>query len=196
MYQQGRVGLSSLKKKVHSPSQRVANNGVQINSNGKPFISSLHILQISHAPWDLNLAKYRPWLGSFFGRAIQVTKVCIHLPTHKLHISALEIGRTWSDISTIGEDLTLWATREYHWETWNSFGKILIKIRAGNLNRQQGTFQWRLFSPTTAQDRGMKNKHAPSSRTLGMSQLFISTDRKSDMLCTRYLQGGKYWRNS
>ena len=112
------------KRKAHSQFQ-VANYGVQINSNGKPSTSSLHTLQISHVPWDLNSAKYQPSCGSLFGWAIQVTKVCIYLPTHKLHISALEIGRTWSNISTVGEDHTLWATREYHWETWISFKKFL-----------------------------------------------------------------------
>ena len=122
--------LSSLKK-AHSPSLRVANYGVQINSNGKPSTSFLHTPEIFHVPWDLDLAKYRPLHGSLFGRAIQVTKVCKHLPTHKLHKSALEIGRRWSDISTIGEDHTLWATREYHWETWTSFEKFLQKSELG-----------------------------------------------------------------
>ena len=41
-----------------------------------------------------------------------------------------------------------------------------------------------------------ENEYAPSSRTLGMSQLFISTDGKSNMPCTRYLQGGKHSCNS
>jgi len=81
----------------------------------------LHTLQKPHVPWDLDLAKYQPRLGSPFGEVIQVTKVCIHLPTHKLHISALEIGRRWSYFSTIGEDHTPWATREYYWGTWTSF---------------------------------------------------------------------------
>ena len=89
IYQQERVGLSSLKKrererewKAHSPSQKVANKRIQINSNEKLSTSSLHTLQISHVPWDLNLAKYQPRYGSPFSWAIQVTKVCKHLPTH------------------------------------------------------------------------------------------------------------------
>ena len=34
--------------------------------------------------------------------------------------------------------------------------KNLAKLRARNLNEQQKTFWWRLFSPSTAQDQGMK----------------------------------------
>ena len=60
-YQEERVKLSCLKKErereAHSPSLRVANYGVQINSNGKPSTSLLHNLQIFHVPWALNLAK-------------------------------------------------------------------------------------------------------------------------------------------
>ena len=34
--------------------------------------------------------------------------------------------------------------------------KILQKLRVRNLNKQQKIFRWRLFSPSTAQDQGMK----------------------------------------
>ena len=123
------------KREVHTPSRKeLQNYGVQTNSSRKPFTSFPHNLQIFHVPWDLNLAKYWPRHGSLFDWAIQITKVCKYLPTHKLHISAVE--RTWSDISTIGEDHTLWVTQEYHWETWTSFEKNSYKkIRDGNLNR-------------------------------------------------------------
>ena len=86
--QQRRVELSSKKKRreAHSPFQ-VANYGVQIKWEAIYFLCTL---QISHVQWDLNLAKYQPRYGSPFDWAIQVTKVRIHLPIHKLHISALK----------------------------------------------------------------------------------------------------------
>ena len=78
-----------------------------------------------------------------------------HFPTHELHISALEVGKRGSKLrphariihperleSTIGKPELLL--------------KNLAKIRARNLNEQQKTFRWRLFSPSTAQDQGMK----------------------------------------
>ena len=100
----------------------------------------------------------------------------------------LRVERTWSNTPTISEDHTPWVTREYHWGTWTSFKK-LAKFRARNLNKKQKKFRWRLFSPSTTQDRGMKNEYAPSSRTLGRRQLTHSTYGMSNMLCTRYLQG-------
>ena len=118
-----------------------------------------------------------------------------HFPTHELHISALEVGKRGSELWPQVRIIHL----EWHESTTGErepLLKNLAKLWVRNLNRQQKTFRWRLFNPSTAQDRGITNEYAPSSRTLGMSQLTHSTYGMSNMLCTRYLQGVNIWRNS
>ena len=146
--------------------------------NGKLFLFPKKRIWLSSNPSRITIR-----LGNIGNQSMQK-----FFPTHKLHISALGVGKRGSK---------LWPyVRIIHLEWLKStIGKLelllknLAKLRARNLNRQQKTFRWRLFSPSTAQDRGMKNKYAPSSRTLGMSELTHSTYVTSNMLCTRYLQG-------
>ena len=75
------------------------------------------------------------------------------------------------------EDHTPWETREYHWETWISF-ENLAKLRARNLNKQQKTFRWRLFSPSTAQDQEMQtNTPHPPEPLVWANLLIVYTGR-------------------
>ena len=63
-------------------------------------------------------------------------------------------------ISDHGEDHTHWVTWEYHWRILNHFLKTCKIFRDRNLNKKQEIFRKRLFSLSTAQDKGWNaNKH-------------------------------------
>jgi hypothetical protein len=95
--------------------------------------SSLNIIPSIRSEFDRVPISCKP----LFGSATKVTKVCNTLPTYELHISALEVGISWS-ISDHGEDYTPWATlRPPLGNLKPSFWKLAKKIQERNLKRKQ-----------------------------------------------------------